>query len=91
VPATGMLVETAEAPGMRGRGRCSARAVAVKLSGRRDGVGLTHPLRGFVELAPFGRSVGFPPLRGARRARSLRSLGSNPRRAGMFILPRGNC
>jgi len=53
---------------MRGRGRCSARAPAVKLSGRRDGVGLTHPLRGFVELAPFGRSVG------SRRCAALAEL-----------------
>ena len=43
---------------------------------------MTHPLRGFVELATKGRSVGFPPLRGTRRARSLRSLGSNPLLSG---------
>ncbi len=123
-----MLSETAEAPGTRGRGRCSARAPAVKLSG--DGVGLTHPLRGLVELAPVGRSVGSPlrgspssrpavarfeptragafapaswkllygrggigflPLRGTRRARDLRSLGSNPRGRALSPLPRGNC
>ncbi len=44
-----------------------------------------------VKLLNGRGGIGFLPLRGTRRARSLRSLGSNPREAASSGLPRGYC